>query len=124
MPENPSDRIGAFDEAYVDFEVWSDDGERLGLSGPLYLTHNDRPEFVSARFPDEGTMVLIPFGAAEIDEELSMIRLGTPAHVVLNAPRMPDDATPADEYVRNVMRHFDVAQRVETAGPPDTTPTG
>jgi hypothetical protein len=123
MTTNPSDRIGTFDDAYVDFEVWGEDGERIGLSGPLYLTHNDRPQFVSVRFPDEGTLALVPYGAAEVDEEISMIRLAVPARVTLNAPRMRDDAVPEDEYVRNVMRHFDVAERIETAGPSDGTPT-
>ena len=123
MPNNTSDRIGAVDEAYVDFEVWGDDGVRIGRSGLLYLTRKDRPEFVSVRFPDEGTIALIPFGMAEIDEELSMIRLDAPAHVALNAPRMPEGVDPEEEYVRNAMRHFNLAETFEALGPSDTTPT-
>ncbi len=131
MTTHGSDRIGTIDESYVDFEVWGGDGERIGLSGPLYLTHNDRPEFVSVRFPEDGTMVLVPFAVAELDEELSMIRLGSPAQTVRDAPRMPDDGVPEEEYVRRSMRHFDEASTFGTSelmgeavtdAPPDDVP--
>lgn len=108
--EARSDRLGGTDESWVDFDVRDEAGDRIGMAGPVYLNRRERPEFVGVRLEEPDTMVLLPIGLADVDEDASMIRVPLPATTVRNAPQIPVGAEVTDAVVRSTASHFGGAE--------------
>jgi uncharacterized protein (TIGR02271 family) len=92
-PDSPEDR-------YANYEVFDQDGEKLGKLDDLFLDEHDEPEYIGVRTGTPGTgSTLIPANIVTLDEQQRRMIVSRPASAVRAGPGFggADDVTPGLE---------------------------
>jgi uncharacterized protein (TIGR02271 family) len=86
------DSFGTPEERYASYEVYDQDGEKIGRPDDLFVDENDNPEYVGVRTNPLGTSsVLIPADVITLDDGLRHMRVSRPKSVVDAGPSLEQD---------------------------------
>ena len=93
-------------EGYADYEVYGQDGERLGKVDHLFLDGDDRPEYVGVEIglPD-GRAVLVPVEVIPAENERRVV-VSRPKGVVERGPTFGDGGEVTPELEERVRKHY------------------
>jgi uncharacterized protein (TIGR02271 family) len=101
------ERFGAPEVRYADYEIYDQDGERIGPLNDLFVDENDEPEYVGVGTgsPDNRS-VLAPAEAITVDDRLRRMVISQPKSMVEAGPSLgyEDEVTP--EFERRVRVHY------------------
>src|SRR5215216_5557579 len=101
------DRSGTPEEQYVGFEVYDQDGERIGKLDALYVDENDQPEYVGVRTGLLTTRsALIPADIVTVDDRLRRMVVSRPKGVVEAGPSLGYDEEVTPELEQRVRSHY------------------
>ena len=98
----------AYEERYVDYEVYDRGGQRLGRVDTLFLDEDDRPEYLGVKMGLLGTRsTLIPWAVVtRADEESGRLEVSVDKETVENAPAFEDDREITPELERQLHGHY------------------
>ena len=98
----------AYEERYVDYEVYDRGGQRLGRVDTLFLDEDDRPEYLGVKMGLLGTRsTLIPWAVVtRADEEGGRLEVSVDKETVENAPAFEDDREITPELERQLYGHY------------------
>ena len=102
----------AYEERYVDYEVYDRGGQRLGRVDTLFLDEDDRPEYLGVKMGLLGTRsTLIPWAVVtRADEEGGRLEVSVDKETVENAPAFEDDREITPELERQLHGHYGLEQ--------------
>ena len=101
------DGIGTPEEQYVGFEVYDQDGERIGKLDALFVDENDQPEYVGVRTGLLTTRsALIPADIVTVDDRLRRMVVSRPKGVVEAGPSLGYDEEVTPELEQRVRSHY------------------
>ena len=108
----------AYEERYVDYEVYDRGGQRLGRVDTLFLDEDDRPEYLGVKMGLLGTRsTLIPWAAVtRADEESGRLEVAVDKETAANGPAFEDDQEITPELERQVRSHYGIEQAAEDRG--------
>jgi uncharacterized protein (TIGR02271 family) len=106
--EQPDDRSAMPEEQYAGYEIYAQDGERIGKLDDLFIDENDNPEYVGVRMSVSGSTrsVLIPADVVTVDVEPRRMVVSRPKGMVEAGPTYGahDEVTP--ELEERVRGHY------------------
>ena len=101
------DLVGMPEERYVGFEVYDQDGERIGKLDDLFVDENDQPEYVGVRTGPLATRsALIPADVVTVDDRLRRLVVSRPRGVVEAGPSLGYDEEVTPELEERVRIHY------------------
>jgi uncharacterized protein (TIGR02271 family) len=108
----------AYEERYVDYEVYDRGGQRLGTVDTMFLDENDRPEYIGVKMGLLGARsTLLPWSAVTLaDEEGGRLEVAVDKEAAENGPAFEDDQEITPELEREIHAHYGLEQ---TAGAED-----
>ena len=97
---------GSLEEQYAGYEIYGEDGERIGKLDDLFVDESDNPEYVGVRTEPLGTssFALIPADVVTVDDRLGRMVVSRSKSVVEAGPTYGahEEVTPAfEERVRS-----------------------
>jgi uncharacterized protein (TIGR02271 family) len=107
--------FGALEERYVDYDVYDQDGERIGKLDDLFVDEEDNPEYVGVRTESSGTRsALIPADVVTVEDRLRRMVVSRPKGVVETGPSLgyEEEATP--EFEERVRGHYGLPIQQDT----------
>lgn len=111
------DRSGTPEERYLDYEVYSEDAERLGKLDDLFVDENDDPEYIGVRTgSQDARSTLIPAIVVTIDEQLRRMLVSRPKSVVESGPSLGHDEQFTASLEERVREHYGLAARQVAGG--------
>ena len=98
----------AYEERYVDYEVYDRGGQRMGRVDTLFLDEDDRPEYLGVKMGLLGTRsTLIPWAVVtRADEEGGRLEVSVDKETVENTPAFEDDREITPELERQLHGHY------------------
>ncbi|MDQ3377257.1 MAG: DUF2382 domain-containing protein, partial [Actinomycetota bacterium] len=104
--ERDDDHFEMVGEGYANYEVYDQDGERLGKVDHLFLDEDDRPEYIGVEIglPD-GRAVLIPAEVIPAENERRMV-VSRPKSVVERGPTFSDEDEVTPEFEERIRKHY------------------
>jgi uncharacterized protein (TIGR02271 family) len=101
------DRSGTPEEQYAGFEVYGQDGERIGKLDALFVDENDQPDYVGVRkSPSTTRSALIPADIVTVDDRLRRMVVSRPKSVVEAGPNLGYDEEVTPELEQRVRSHY------------------
>ena len=95
------------EERYASYEVYDQDGERIGKPDDLFVDENDNPEYVGVRTDPLGTRsTLIPADVITVDDSLSRMVVSRPKSVVDAGPSLEQDEELTPDLEERVYVHY------------------
>ncbi len=120
--ERDDDHFEMVGEGYANYDVYDQDGERLGKVDHLFLDEDDRPEYVGVEtgLPG-GRAVLIPTEVIPAENERRMV-VSRPKSVVERGPTFGDEEEVTPELEERVRKHYGLPRLTgtEDRSDPDT----
>ncbi len=102
-----NDSFGTPEERYASYEVYDQDGEKIGRPDDLFVDENDNPEYVGVRTSPLGTSsVLIPSDVITLDDGLRHMRVSRPKSVVDAGPSLEQDEDLTPHLEERVRDHY------------------
>ncbi len=100
----------AYEERYVDYEVYDRGGQRLGRVDTLFLDEDDRPEYLGVKMGLLGTRsTLIPWAVVtRADEEGGRLEVSVDKETAENGPAFEDDREITPELERQLHGHYEL----------------
>ena len=95
------------EEQYAGYEIYDQDGERIGKLDDLFVDEKDSPEYVGVRTEPLGTRsVLIPAEVVRVEDRLRRMVVSRPKGVVETGPSLgyAEEVTP--EFEERVRGHY------------------
>ena len=115
MTEERSDRFTTLEEHYAGYEVYDQQGEKIGRVDDLFVDENDQPEYIGVKTGLFGLKsTLIPWELLRVDEERRIIEVSESKDRVKDAPNFDDDQDITPEYEDRVHKHFGLGRRGES----------
>ena len=104
------DRSGTPAERHLDYEVYSEDAERLGKLDELFVDENDDPEYIGLRTDSQDARsTLIPATVVTVDEQLRRMVVSRPKSVVTSGPSLGHDEQFTAILEERVRDHYGLA---------------
>jgi uncharacterized protein (TIGR02271 family) len=105
--EQRDDRSAIPEQRYAGYEIYDQDGERIGKLDDLFVDEYDNPEYVGVRtgLSDTGS-VLIPVDAATVEDRLRRMVVSRPKGVVETGPSLGYDEEVTPEFEERVRGHY------------------
>jgi uncharacterized protein (TIGR02271 family) len=101
------DSSGTPEERYASYEVYDQDGERIGRPDDLFVDENDNPEYVGVRTDPLGTSsFLIPADVITVDDSLRHMVVSRPKSVVDAGPSLEQDEELTPDLEERVRDHY------------------
>ena len=101
------ERFGTPEERYADYEIYDQDGERIGQLNELFVDENDAPEYVGVGTASlDNRSVLVPVEAVAVDDRLRRMVISHPRSVVEAGPSLGYDDEVTPELERRVRVHY------------------
>ena len=101
------DSSGTLEERYASYEVYDQDGERIGGLDDLFVDENDNPEYVGVRMDPLGTSsTLIPADVITVDDGSRRMVVSRPKSVVDAGPRLEQDEELTPGLEERVRDHY------------------
>jgi uncharacterized protein (TIGR02271 family) len=99
--------FGALAEQYAGYEIYDEDGERIGKLDDLFVDENDQPEYVGVRMdPLITRSALIPTDVITVEDRLRRVVVSRPRSVVETGPSLGYDEEVTPEFEERVRRHY------------------
>jgi len=115
LTEERSDRFTALEEHYAGYEVYDQQGEKIGKVDDLFVDENDQPEYIGVKTGLFGLKsTLIPWELLRVDEERRVIEVSESKDKVMDAPNFDDDEDISPEHEDRVYKHFGLERRGES----------
>ena len=109
------DRLVTPEEQYVGFEVYDQDGERIGKPDDLFVDENDQPEYVGVRTgPSTTRSILIPADVIAVDDALRRMVVSRPKGMVEAGPSLGYDEEVTPELEERVRVHYGLTTPQDT----------
>jgi uncharacterized protein (TIGR02271 family) len=101
------DDFGTPEEQYAGYEVYDQDGQKIGRPDDLFVDENDNPEYVGVRTDPLGTRsALIPGDVITVDHSLRHMVVSRPKSVVDAGPRLKLDEELTPDLEEQVRGHY------------------
>jgi uncharacterized protein (TIGR02271 family) len=99
--------FGTPEERYANYEIYDQDGEKIGPLNDLFVGENDEPEYVGVGTgsPDNRS-VLVPSEAVTVDDRLRRMVISHPRSVVETGPSLGYEDEVTSEFERRVRVHY------------------
>jgi uncharacterized protein (TIGR02271 family) len=95
------------EERYASYEVYDQDGERIGRPDDLFVDENDQPEYVGVRMDPLGTSsALIPADIITVDDGSRRMVVSRPKSVVDAGPSLEQDEELTPDLEERVRDHY------------------
>ena len=99
--EERSDRFTALEEQFEGYEVYDQNGEKIGKVDDLFVDENDQPEYIGVKMGLLGmSSTLIPWQLATEDEANRRIDVSVDKETAKNGPAFDDDREITPETTR------------------------
>jgi uncharacterized protein (TIGR02271 family) len=109
------DRFGTPEERYAGYEIYGQDGERIGKLDDLFVDEYDNPEYVGVRTGSSATeSTLIPADVVAVDDRLRRMVVSRPKGVVEAGPSLGHDEEVTPELEERVRGHYGLATTRDT----------
>jgi uncharacterized protein (TIGR02271 family) len=95
------------EQRYAGYEIYDQDGARIGKLDDLFVDEDDNPEYVGVRtgLADTGS-VLIPVDAVTVEDRLRRVVVSRPKGVVETGPSLGYDEEVTPEFEERVRGHY------------------
>ena len=109
--------FGTPEQQYAGYEVYDQDGERIGRPDDLFVDENDNPEYVGVRTDPLGTgSTLIPADVITVDDSLSRLVVSRPKRVVDAGPSLEQGEELTSDLEERVHGHYGLTSLRTTEG--------
>ena len=113
--EERSDRFTAFEERFTGYEVYDQNGEKIGRVDDLFVDENDQPEYIGVKMGLLGTSsTLIPMELVTVDESAQRLVVSSDKETVKNGPTFDDDKEIISEYENQVYSYYGLQRATTT----------
>src|ERR687896_944558 len=90
--EERSDRFTALEDRFAGYEVYDQNGEKIGKVDDLFVDESDNPEYIGVKMGFLGTSsTLIPWQLATVDEANGRIDVSVDKETAKSGPAFNDD---------------------------------
>lgn len=111
-----NDRFGAPGERYSGYEVYDNEGERIGKLDDLFVDENDDLEYVGVRSGlSDARSALIPAAVVTIDDKLRRMVVPCARSVVAGGPSLGNDEEVTPDFEERVHDHYGLTSPRSTA---------
>jgi len=117
--EERTDRFTALEDRFAGYEVYDQNGEKIGKVDDLFVDESDSPEYIGVKMGLLGTSsTLIPWQLATADESSGRIDVSVDKDTAKNGPAFDDDREITPEYEQQVYSYYGLqgAQGSQEAG--------
>jgi uncharacterized protein (TIGR02271 family) len=111
------DGFGVPEERYAGYQIYDQDGQRIGKLDDLFVDEEDNPEYVGVRTEPSGTRsALIPADVVAVEDRLRRMVVSRTKGVVETGPSLGYDEEVTPEFEERVRRHYGlpIPQDIET----------
>ena len=117
--EERTDRFTALEDRFAGYEVYDQNGEKIGKVDDLFLDEHDNPEYVGVKMGFLGTSsTLIPMQIITVDDAAGRLVASTEKHTVKEGPTFDDDREITPEYEDQVHSYYGL-ERTQTSAEPN-----
>jgi uncharacterized protein (TIGR02271 family) len=106
--EERTDRFTALEDRFAGYEVYDQNGEKIGKVDDLFVDESDSPEYIGVKMGFLGTSsTLIPWEAvSSTDDEGRAITVATDKETAKNGPAFDDDREITPELEQQVYSYY------------------
>src|SRR3712207_2554308 len=116
--EERSDRFTALEDRFAGYEVYDQNGEKIGNVDDLFLEENDNPEYIGVKMGFLGTRsTLIPMDLVTVDDSARRLDVATDKETAKNGPTFDDDREITPDFENEIYSYYGL-QRAETSAEP------
>jgi uncharacterized protein (TIGR02271 family) len=109
--EERSDRFTALEDRFVGYEVYDQNGEKIGKVDDLFVDESDQPEYIGVKMGLLGmSSTLIPWQLATEDEASRRIEVSVDKETAKNGPAFDDDQEITPEYENEVYSYYGISR--------------
>ena len=113
--EDRSDRFTAFEERFAGYEVYDQNGEKIGRVDDLFVDENDQPEYIGVKMGFLGTSAtLIPMDLVTVDDSAQRLVVSSDKETVKNGPTIDDDREVTPGYENQVYSYYGLQRATTT----------
>jgi uncharacterized protein (TIGR02271 family) len=113
--EDRSDRFTAFEERFAGYEVYDQNGEKIGRVDDLFVDEIDQPEYIGVKMGFLGTSsTLIPVELVTVDVSAQRLVVSSDKETVKNGPTFEDDREIIPEYENQVHSYYGLQRATTT----------
>jgi uncharacterized protein (TIGR02271 family) len=116
--EERSDRFTAFEERFADYEVYDQNGEKIGKVDDLFVDESGQPEYIGVKMGFLGmSSTLIPWQLTTVDEASERIEVSVDKETAKNGPAFDDDREITPEFENEVYSYYGLQRTTTTEEP-------
>jgi uncharacterized protein (TIGR02271 family) len=110
--EGRTDRFTAIEDRFAGYEVYDQNGEKIGKVDDLFVNESDQPEYIGLKMGFLGTSsTLIPWEAvSSTDDEGRAITVATDKETAKNGPAFDDDREITPEFEQQVYSYYGLSR--------------
>jgi uncharacterized protein (TIGR02271 family) len=110
--EERTDRFSALEDRFAGYEVYDQNGEKIGKVDDLFVDESDNPEYIGVKMGFLGTSsTLIPWEAvSSTDDEGRTIAVATDKETAKNGPAFDDDREITPELEQQVYSYYGLSR--------------
>ena len=109
------DRSTEIEDRFAAYEVYDQNGEKIGTVDDLFVDENDNPEYIGVKMGFLGTSsTLIPWELATVNESASRIEVATDKETAKNGPTFDDDMEITPVYENKVHSYYGLQREEHT----------
>jgi uncharacterized protein (TIGR02271 family) len=115
--EERSDRFTAIEDRFAGYEVYDQNGEKIGKVDDLFVDENDQLEYIGVKmgFLDMSS-TLIPWQLVTPDESSGSLTVATDKETAKNGPAFDDDREITPEYEQQVYSYYGLSRSSGSEG--------
>ncbi|MDQ4003577.1 MAG: PRC and DUF2382 domain-containing protein [Actinomycetota bacterium] len=115
--EERSDRFTAVEDRFAGYEVYDQNGEKIGNVDDLFVDENDQPEYIGVKMGFLGmSSTLIPWQLVTPDESSGSLTVATDKETAKNGPAFDDDREITPEYEQQVYSYYGLSRSSGSEG--------
>jgi uncharacterized protein (TIGR02271 family) len=115
--EERIDRFTALEDRFVGYEVYDQNGEKIGKVDDLFVDESDQPEYIGVKMGLLGmSSTLIPWQLATEDEASRRIEVSVDKETAKNGPAFDDDQEITPEYENEVYSYYGISRSSGSEG--------
>ncbi len=115
--EERSDRFTAIEDRFAGYEVYDQNGEKIGKVDDLFVDENDQLEYIGVKMGFLGmSSTLIPWQLVTPDESSGSLTVATDKETAKNGPAFDDDREITPEYEQQVYSYYGLSRSSGSEG--------
>jgi uncharacterized protein (TIGR02271 family) len=115
--EERSDRFTAIEDRFAGYEVYDQNGEKIGKVDDFFVDESDQPEYIGVKMGFLGmSSTLIPWGLVTQDEGSGSLTVATDKETAKNGPAFDDDREITPEYEQQVYSYYGLSRSSGSEG--------